>query len=280
MRPSQLWLDFSDGELNVWVDAKLQLAHAKGSSTQRVGFFREIPLFTLPTESAYPMGWTSFHWSAIHEKFNLEDDFWPALDAARFTFLEERPERFIPPLEAEISLTSDVIFFGGTFDPWHEGHRACLELAPADMPVIVCPDRNPHKPLKSHDDITTFLLNIREKALRARSKKLFVYGGFLLKNEPNPTIRWILWLKRHRPDIRPYLLIGFDSLEKIATWTDAKDLMKLLSGLMVVSRLEDDEDHAEASRWALEQNPQLKIRFLGHHAFEHLSSTQMRGQKK
>jgi len=279
MRPSQLWLDLSDGELNVWVDSKLQLAQAKGSSTQRVGFFREIPLFSLAPDSAYPMGWTSFPWSAIHEKFNLEDDFWPALDAARFTFLEERPEKFLPPLAVNIPLASDVAFFGGTFDPWHDGHRACLELAPTDISVIVCPDRNPHKPLKSHDDVTTFFLNIREKALRARSKSLWVYAGFLLKNEPNPTIRWILWLKRHRPDIRPYLLIGHDSLEKIETWTDAKDLVKLLSGLLVVSRMEDDTEHAKASAWALEQNSNLKIRFLGHHPHEHLSSTQMRTKK-
>jgi hypothetical protein len=48
---------------------------------------------------------------------------------------------------------------------------------------------------------------------------------------------------------------------------------------MVVSRLEKDEDHRPMTDWPLSQNPNLQIQFLGRHAFEHLSSSEI-NQKK
>ena len=277
MRPNQLWLDIQGHQLRIWMDSRLQLATAKGTSTQRVGFFREIPLFFLPTASAHPMGWSSFPWEDLQGKFNVEKDFWPALETARLRFLNDHSENFAPPLSIELPLASDVVFFGGSFDPWHEGHTACIDLAPSEMPLIVCPDRNPHKPIKKEDDIIQHFLGLKKKIVTSTKRSLHVHPGFLLKTDPNPTVGWVLKLKRHRPDLRVHLLMGYDSFKGLANWTQADDLIKLLNGVMVASRLEQDVMHENDSKWALTLNPHLQIRFLGHHPHEAVSSTALRG---
>lgn len=276
MRPSQIWLDLSGLDLRVWVNEKLELATAKGSAVQRVGFFREIPLFHLPPASAHPMGWTSFGWEELTGKFLVDADFWPALEAARLRFLNERSESFTAPLSIEFPLANDVLFYGGTFDPWHDGHGACVELAPTHLPLIVCPDRNPHKTLKDKE-VVPFLCDLKKK-LNAykKNRTLHLHPGFLLKNEPNPTVNWVLRLKRHRPDLRVHLLIGYDSFKNLVSWTNAQDLVKLLSGVMVVSRLENDAAHESDAAWIKSVNPTIEVKFLGHHPHEAVSSTALR----
>ncbi len=277
MRPNQLWLDLAGPELRVWVDERLMLAQARGSTQQRMGFFREIPLFHLAPASAHPMGWSSFPWSDLQGKFRLENDFWMALDAARFAFLQERPEKFSVPLSYELPLASDVVFYAGTFTPWHQGHQACLQLAPTHLPLIICPDKNPHKPLTTHQDVVSFFLQLKQTIQQqATLKHLPLYPGFLLQQERNPTVSWVLRLKRARPDLRVHLLLGYDSFQQLPHWTDARDLIKLLSGIMVASRLENDGAHQQDCMAVQQHNPQLQIQFLGHHPFEHVSSSQLR----
>ncbi len=276
MKPNQLWLDFSQkNTLRVWVDAQLQLAQARGPSQQRLGFFREIPLYHLNPESAKNLGWTSFSWDSLEGKFHLEKDFWIALEASRLSILEERPEKYSAPLSYEFPLASDVLFYGGSFEPWHQGHEACVRLAPNDMTLIVCPDRNPHKPLKTDIDILKHYYAIK-KALSSMGRPFHIHPGFLLRAEANPTVGWILRLKHHRPDLRIHLLMGYDSFRSLSKWTRAEDLMKLVSGLQVVSREENDEEHNKDSSFPLQANPNITIRFLGHHAFESISGTELR----
>lgn len=275
MKPDQIWLDLSKETVRVWVNSTLGLAHAKGSSAQRVGFFREIPLYHLPSSSADPMGWTSFAWVDIIGKFGLDEEFWVSLEAARFALLSPPTEmaNLNPPLAVVFPLAHDVLFFGGTFDPWHQGHKACLDLAPQEMPLIVCPDRNPHKISRVGDGLKHYL--VLEKII-PRKPSLYIYPGFLLKDDPNPTVTWVLRVKRNRPDIRIHLLMGHDSFLSLETWTQATELMKLISGLHVVSRLEEDSSHEESVKWVLAQNDKIEIKFLGHHAFEGLASRNLR----
>lgn len=275
MRPNQLWLDFSHSQrLRVWVNEKLELASAKSVPAQRLGFFKEIPLYHLNPESARTLGWTSFAWEDVVGKFPLDKSFWPQLEAARLTLFEERPEKFLAPLMHELPLASDVAFYGGTFAPWHQGHGACVDLSPREMPLFVCPDRNPHKPLKTEADVVDHICSLSLQIHRSVSRPVHVYPGFLLKGTHNPTVNWVLRLKQHRPDLRIHLLLGYDSFANLKTWTRASDLVALLSGVLVASRKELDQDHATDSAWPLSVNPKLSIKFLGHHAFEHLASSE------
>jgi hypothetical protein len=59
------------------------------------------------------------------------------------------------------------IFFGGTFNPWHQGHQACLQLLPEDRTCLVVPDRNPEKELRELSVVSTIL----EISTKARFKK-------------------------------------------------------------------------------------------------------------
>jgi len=277
MKPNQLWLDLSRANtLRVWVDNKLQLAQARGQSAQRLGFFREIPLYHLNSESAHNLGWMSFPWTDLVGKFQLERDFFVALQAARLSYLSERPEKFVPPLAIELPLASDVLFYGGSFDPWHEGHASCLRLAPADRPLFICPDRNPHKALKTQVDVVDFLVRLQAQLAPGLSAQQIFYPGFLLKTEPNPTVSWVLRLKNHRPDLRLGLLLGYDSFRSLSSWTKASELVKLLSFVYVVSRNEDEAHHATDSEFITQHNDKLEIVFLGRHPYEGVSSTQKR----
>ncbi len=273
MRPNQLWLDLSHGDLRVWVDEKLMLAHAKGGPPHRLGFHQEIPLFHLGAESARPQGWTSFRWEDAQGKFPLEENFWITLEAARFDLLAERPGQhpLQPPLGIDFPLASEVLFFAGSFNPWHEGHQACVDLAPPELPLIVCPDHNPFKTSSRHKDALAFYLSFREAMRVPEGRTCLPYPGFLLRDCANPTVEWVLRLKRHRPDLRVSLLMGYDSLKALPTWIQAGELVKLLHGLYVVSRGEEETDHAADAAWL-----ESKVRFLGRHAHEGVSSTGLR----
>ena len=85
--------------------------------------------------------------------------------------------------------------------------------------------------------------------------------------------------KSFRLHLRIHLLMGYDSFKNLSTWTEAHDLIRLISGVAVASRLEQDAQHATDSAWALTHNPQLQIKFLGHHPYEKVSSTELLGKK-
>jgi nicotinic acid mononucleotide adenylyltransferase len=276
LRPNQLWFDTSSPEMRIWVDSHLQLAKARGNSAIRVGFFRDIPLFHLPPESAHPLGWSSFHWHDLIGKFTLEDEFWMALEASRLGLLEERPATILSPLRIEFELASEIVFYAGSFDPWHEGHESCLRLLPEDLRLIVCPDRNPHKPIKEIKNLMTHFITLSKKIRASTSRPLHIHPGFLLRLEANPTISWVFRMRQKRPDLRISLLMGYDAFRSLPQWSKASDLFKLLYKIYVVSRLEEEQEHQSDQEKILHYNPELKIDFLGRHDFEMISSSELR----
>jgi nicotinic acid mononucleotide adenylyltransferase len=163
------------------------------------------------------------------------------------------------------------VFYGGTFNPWHQGHQSCLELLPKDKVCLVLPDRNPQKELLDLEPV----FKILEISNRARFKPLqFLVPTFLLLTKKNPTIDWIKTVKALFPHQKISLLMGFDSFKNIQSWVQAEELLQLVDHLYVVSRM---ESHTERSI-ALSEIPlhQHKVIFLGQHPFEHLSSSDLR----
>ena len=276
MRPNQIWFDTSKQELRVWIDAKLQLATARGGPPQRAGFFRDIPLFFLSPESAHPMGWTSFHWKDLVGKFRVDPDFWISLEAARLGLLQDRPEQILAPLRVEFPLASEVVFFGGSFDPWHEGHASCVDLLPKDKKLIICPDRNPQKPLKEIKNVATHFSELSHQIRSSCQRSIHIHPGFFLMTDKNPTVTWVLRALHRRPDLRISLLMGYDSFRTLPQWIKAHDLLKLLHCVYVVSRLESDDDQIKDLALIKEINQELDVVFLGHHKHEDKSSTKIR----
>lgn len=180
--------------------------------------------------------------------------------------------------EWNLPLHSKILFFGGTFNPWHEGHRMCLELAPKDIPLIILPDRNPSKELNSISENQIKQLQIELESLNS-FKLMSLFLGFLKQSKPNPTIDWLNHLKSKRNDLKVYLLMGFDSFESLPRWIEGEKVIKHLSGVYLLSRKEDNETLKKAQEKILSHNPHLDIHYLGHHPYEDLSSTNLRKKK-
>lgn len=167
----------------------------------------------------------------------------------------------------------EMVVFAGTFNPWHQGHQACLTLLPEDKICLIAPDRNPHKELRILDAVTTIL----EVSTHGKFKKNhFLVPTFLLEHKKNPTINWVLRLKENLPDHKVSLLMGFDSFSNLKTWTRADELLPLIDTIYVASRLEDDEDRRLALDEAHALGPSLNVVFLGKHGYENISSTEIR----
>lgn len=171
-------------------------------------------------------------------------------------------------------IMDELVFFGGTFHPWHQGHQACLNLIPKDKTLLIVPDRNPQKELRELEPVSTLL----EISTRARLKdNQYLVPTFLLEHKKNPTVEWIEKLKEDFPTLKVSLLMGFDSFSNIKSWIRPEGLLPKIHALYVVSRLEDDED----KRQALDEVhalglTNLNVVFLGKHEFESVSSTELR----
>lgn len=172
--------------------------------------------------------------------------------------------------------TDEWVFFGGSFNPWHRGHQACLNLLPEDKICFILPDRNPLKELKVIEPVATTLELITKIKF---GKNHFLAPTFLLDFQKNPTVVWMEKLKKEFPNKKLSLLMGFDSFKNLGDWERPRDLAKELTHLYVVSRLEDKEEQELAAASTRKNAPELDIVFLGGHEFETDSSTALRSKK-
>ena len=168
----------------------------------------------------------------------------------------------------------ELICFGGSFSPWHEGHGRALAAAKLLHPsanIMVIPDHNPQK------KITKTNLEIWEqwKTLAVMLSPRSVYPGFLATMSANPTSSWFPQL----PIKMKGLLIGGDSFLALKTWIKSSDILQSAGLIMVLPRGESDADFAQASMQFKKEFPHLQIERLPHHPFEKLSSTQIRKQQ-
>ena len=70
--------------------------------------------------------------------------------------------------------------------------------------------------------------------------------------------------------------MGFDSFMSLDKWIEAENIIQSLDCLYVVSRLDNIAAREAQEKVMKEIAPRLKMSFLGHHDYEHLSSTQIR----
>lgn len=169
--------------------------------------------------------------------------------------------------------SEEIIFYGGTFNPWHKGHLECLKKAPTDNPSVVIIDNNPQKDLEKRQlDIET----IKSEISSLGRSNIFIDTTQMNKKIPNPTSHWVKDLKDSKPGLRISLLMGFDSFSSIDTWIDVEELLNNLHCLYIVSRNDDSIVTDQQVKNLASIAPNLKLNFLGHHDYEHLSSTDLR----
>lgn len=165
-----------------------------------------------------------------------------------------------------------VVFFGGSFNPWHEGHRACLKSFPGPGTLVVVPDYNPQKNISSFSDsdcIYQHFLHIYHACQEVGAE---CFPGFLALKKSNPTYQWMKLVSFPNKG----LLIGEDTFVSLTSWIEVVPLLKILSCLFIVPRQVPSEKRAESVQWISSQNPDLQLNFLPSHPYEHISSSALR----
>ena len=175
-------------------------------------------------------------------------------------------------VENKLENEAEIIFFGGSFNPWHKGHTNCIKLA-SKTTIIIIPDHNPFKEVTDFNEKLTSESQLQEIA---KEHSAGIYLGFSKENKPNPTYNWIVEVQQKYPKMKLSLLMGFDSFMSIDKWYKSKELLTLLSSIYVASRLDNDEIKNKQIQHLESVAPNLRISFLGSHDQEHLSSTQIR----
>ncbi|WP_290732234.1 hypothetical protein [Halobacteriovorax sp. JY17] len=185
-------------------------------------------------------------------------------------FLREKSP--LPKLFLKESFNHDTItFFGGSFNPWHEGHSECLRRCPSENVVIV-PDRNPWK---EEMEIDCFFKSFMELARRFEETQFSLFPGFYGLEQPNPTVDWL----PRAEFTKKFLLIGDDNFCTFLKWKEVEKLANSLEGIFVLNRNHSQTEIEGAIQEILAINPNLRVEILGEHDFMSLSSTELRAKK-
>ena len=163
----------------------------------------------------------------------------------------------------------EITFFGGTFNPWHQGHRQCLDLCPQKN-IMVVPDLNPWKQKEISGECRWKVF--KSLWMELKDTDYSIYPGFLGLDMANPTIDWLPKVSIPLKN----LIIGDDNFFSIDKWKESAELLAHRHILYVCPRLGDERDKEKQSEKLLQLCPDLRIEFLEHHAFESVSSTALR----
>jgi nicotinate-nucleotide adenylyltransferase len=137
-----------------------------------------------------------------------------------------------------------IIIFGGTFDPPHLGHQRCLRLVTAfnpDAHILIVPAKTPPAggstvkiPMLSfHDRVTLCKIAFQNERIANSKVEVSELEGDI--PAPNYTIATVEKIRSMHPGADLSLLIGEDQLKRFPTWHRPKDLLSLVS-LIVVGR--------------------------------------------
>ena len=142
----------------------------------------------------------------------------------------------------DLSNYEGLVFFPGSFHPWHDGHRACLDESGRDIIIVLS------------------------------GTKHIVYPGFLALDRRNPTVDWLPKVLANKKE----LIIGDDSFVNLPDWKDSEKLVESIDVLHICPRDEDLNKIESSIEWMKSINSNCELRFLNNHPFQHLSSTLLR----
>lgn len=172
-----------------------------------------------------------------------------------------------------------VVFFPGSFSPWHKGHQACLLNLPEGESVVVLPDFNPWKEVRDKglwSEVQEIWKGLIEISKERPDLSISLYLGFLCNQAANPTVEWLPMAIGSRK----WLLMGEDTFLGLDKWKRALDVLSALEGIYVCPRA-IDEGTVLTQKEKLEElsKQELKIEFLEAHPYQNYSSTWARKHK-
>ena len=166
----------------------------------------------------------------------------------------------------------DIVFFGGSFNPWHRGHDACLSLCPQG-PVLVLPDQNPWK---ERVQFKCPFYSFQQLALKLEPTPHSIYPGFMALGEGNPTCHWISKVEV----AQRYFLMGDDVFLSLNGWKRWTEVVEQLQGIFVCPRQASYGELTHQEERLKQVKPSLEIVLLDHHQWESQSSTFLRDKEK
>jgi nicotinate-nucleotide adenylyltransferase len=177
-------------------------------------------------------------------------------------------QRELPKLFLKHEIKDSITFFGGSFNPLHAGHRACLDLCP-EKNILIVPDRNPFKPTQSNEHCFD---QFQKLAYELKETPFSIYPGFLIKTEGNPTSSWLPLVKIAEKNF----LMGDDSYIDLLKWKNPEVIARNLTKLYVVPRTHSKDDYLKVEVELLKFNRRLEIHYLDEHPYMNLSSSTLR----
>jgi len=154
--------------------------------------------------------------------------------------------------------------FGGTFNPVHYGHLICAERIRefcSLQKIIFVPSKRPvHKELAGAV-APEHRYRMIELALEANP--LFDVSDIEIKRKkPSFTIFTVTELLDRHPDADLYLIVGHDAYREIETWRDYRDLLDLVT-LVVMQRTGEVSSKVnpavKGKRVVFAENPVIEI---------------------
>lgn len=146
-----------------------------------------------------------------------------------------------------------ICFFGGTFNPVHNGHIRLLENASKhfafDKSIVIPTNIPPHKEVifsVSDDDRLTMC----KLAFDGMAE---VSDYEIRENTISYTINTMHHFKEIYPDDEFYFLMGSDMLFMFEKWKNYKELISLIS-IVVASREDDEMSSVEKKKLELEED--------------------------
>lgn len=176
-----------------------------------------------------------------------------------------------------------VVFYPGSFSPWHKGHRECLRLLSKSISneegksvasIVVVPDYNPWKNVRDTDlkEEVLSVWNSLDELQKDFNLSYHLYLGFLFVKKKNPTWEWMKNLEQKRK----WILMGEDSFLALDQWFEAEKLLNFLEGIYVVPREAPPIKVSEQLQKIESISKDIEVVFLDHHKYENFSSTYLR----
>jgi len=187
---------------------------------------------------------------------------WPKMSSSVEATLE------LPSWMYKVNNEHRSTFFGGSFNPWHEGHSECIDQCPEEN-IIIVPDFNPWK--EKREEACAFS-SFKELCFSLKETPYSVYSGFWGREKSNPTINWL-------PNVQykeKGLLIGDDNFLSFNKWQDYRGLLNELDFLYVVPRDFSLQEIKKMKSELESLNTNTSIIILNEHQYQDVSSTKIR----
>ena len=179
------------------------------------------------------------------------------------------------PLSAPQYKDQEVVFFGGSFNPWHAGHTECVKLFLKDYPdklLVVVPDTSPWKSAVVSKEHVCYYQALKVLKHQLEPYPVVIHPGFYGKETPNPTAYWFEKITARKKG----LLMGDDQFACLKNWENASTLISMMDFLFVVPRHLNNNECDLVKNEILTLNHNIEIIILSDHEYRHISSTKLR----